>query len=160
MNLLASVLIYAAGGAVLWAGGPVSYERLLKADDEPGNWLMYSGNYSSHRYSRLDQITPENVNRLHLKWVYQMKTTHHVETTPLVVDGIMYLSEPPSDVTALDTRTGRPFWKYTRTIPEDVHVCCGQVNRGVALLDDLVFVGTVDAHLVALDAHRNVTNGL
>ena len=77
---------------------------------------------------------------------------HKFETTPLVVDGIMYLSEPPSHVTALDTRTGRVLWKYRRIVPQDVRVCCGQVNRGVAALDDLLFIGTVDAHLVALDA--------
>ena len=89
------------------AGGPVTYERLLKADEEPGNWLMYSGNYRSYRHSRLDQINARNVSKLHLKWVYQMKTTHHVETTPLVVDGIMYATRPPNDVVALDTQTGR-----------------------------------------------------
>jgi alcohol dehydrogenase (cytochrome c) len=64
----------------------------------------------------------------------------------------MYISEPPSHVTALDTRTGRPLWKYRRTTAEDVRVCCGQVNRGVAILGDLVYVGTVDSHLVALNA--------
>src|SRR5215472_5925598 len=126
----------------------VPYERILRARSEPGNWLTYHGSYDGRRHSALDQINTGNVKRLKPDWAYQIGTRHKLETTPLVVDGIMYLSEPPSDVTALDTRTGRPFWKYTRTIPEDVHVCCGQVNRGVALLDDLVFVGTVDAHLV------------
>src|SRR5436190_2227287 len=66
-------------------------------------------------------------------------------------DGIMYLSEPPNNVTALDTHTGRPLWRFQRTVPKDVRVCCGKVNRGVALLDEMVFVGTVDAHLIALD---------
>src|SRR5438270_10841347 len=111
MRLLASVLSCAAGAAV-WAAGPVTYERLLKAGDEPGNWLMYSGNYGSHRYSGLDQITPENVTRLHVKWVYQMQTTHHVETTPLVVDGIMYATGPVNHVVAVDTQTGRGLLGY------------------------------------------------
>ena len=95
-----------------------SPERLLKADEEPGNWLMYSGNYRSYRYSSLDQITPANVNPVHLKWIYQMKTTHHVETTPLVVDGIMYATRPPNDVVALDTQTGRRLWYYHYPVPD------------------------------------------
>ena len=69
-------------GVVAWSAGPITNERLLKADEEPGNWLMYSGNYRSYRYSGLDQITASNVSKLHPKWIYQMKTTHHVETTP------------------------------------------------------------------------------
>ena len=136
----------------MWAAGPVTYERLLKAGDEPGNWLMYSGNYGSHRYSRLDQITPENVTRLHMKWVYQMQTTHHVETTPLVVDGIMYATGPVNDVVALDTQTGRTLWPYHYPVPEKVYTCCGQVNRGLAILGDRLFMATVDAKVIALDA--------
>lgn len=130
----------------------ITYDRILHAGNEPGNWLTYSGNYSGHRYSLLDQIQPGNVGRLKLAWVYQTAEMHKVETTPLVVDGIMYISEPPSHVSALDTRTGRLLWKYLRTLPPDVRVCCGQVNRGVAALDDSLFIGTVDSHLVALDA--------
>ena len=86
----------------------------------PETGSMYSGNYEGHRYSPLDQITPENVNRLHMKWVYQMHTTHHVETTPLVVDGIMYATRPPNDVVALDTQTGRTLWFYHYPVPEKV----------------------------------------
>jgi alcohol dehydrogenase (cytochrome c) len=134
----------------------VPFERIQKADLEPGNWLTYSGNYHSHRFSRLAQINSSNVKRLTPAWVYQIRAKDKVETTPLVIDGIMYISEPPSNVTALDTRTGRPMWRYQRIIPKDVRVCCGQVNRGVAALDDLLFVGTVDAHLVALDMKSGI----
>ncbi|MBI3668054.1 MAG: PQQ-binding-like beta-propeller repeat protein, partial [Acidobacteria bacterium] len=134
----------------------VPYDRIRQADAEPGNWLTYSGNYNAHRYSRLNQINTSNVKRLKTAWVYQNQTTHYFETTPLVVDGVMYITEPPSDVTALDTRTGRPLWQYRRTTPKDVRVCCGQVNRGLAALDDLVFIGTVDAHLIALDAKSGI----
>jgi alcohol dehydrogenase (cytochrome c) len=130
----------------------VTYERILHAEREPGNWLTYSGGYQSWRYSTLDQVTRENVRDLKVKWVYQMPVTHFVETSPLVVDGIMYISEPPSNVVALDAETGRQYWRYQRTLPAKINVCCGQVNRGVAVLGDRVFVGTVDAHLVALDA--------
>ncbi len=130
----------------------VTYERLLKADQEPGNWLMYSGNYFSHRFSKLDQINASNVQRLRPKWIYQMRVRHKVETTPLVVDGIMYLTRPPNDVVALETETGRVLWSYNYKAPERVYVCCGQVNRGLAILGDRLFMATVDAKVVALDA--------
>ena len=131
--------------------GQVSYQRLLDADHEPGNWMTYSGSYYSHRFSSLNQIDRANVARLKLKWAFQMKTTEKVETSPLVVDGIMYLTQPPNDVWALDAETGRPFWNYRRSLPERIVVCCGQVNRGLAMLCDRLYMGTVDAHLVALD---------
>ncbi len=130
----------------------VTYNRLLKSQEESRNWMMYSGGYRSWRYSALDEMRRENARKLKVKWVYQMPTTHTVETTPLVVDDVMYLSEPPSNVVALDAATGRQFWRYRRVLPTKINVCCGQVNRGVAVLGDRVFVGTVDAHLVALDA--------
>jgi alcohol dehydrogenase (cytochrome c) len=130
----------------------VTYQRLQNFAKDSGNWLTYSGNYQGWRYSPLDQVTRQNAGKLKVKWVYQMPVTHTVETTPLVADGVMYISQPPSDVVAVDAETGRPFWHYKRTLPSKINVCCGQVNRGVALLGDRVFVGTVDAHLVALDA--------
>lgn len=132
--------------------GQVTPERILNASKEPANWFTYSGNYLGWRYSPLDQITRENVKKLKIKWMYQMPTTHMVETTPLVVDGVMYFSEPPSNVVAVDAETGRQFWRYRRELPSKINTCCGQVNRGVAVLGDRVFVGTVDAHLVSLDA--------
>ncbi len=130
----------------------VSPERIVTAGNEPGNWLTYSGNYSAHRYSALDQINAANVAKLKPVWQYQTSSLQKFETTPLVIGNTMFITEPPSHVTALDTRTGRPFWRYRRVIPADVRVCCGQVNRGVAALGDLIYIGTVDAHLVALDA--------
>ncbi len=139
--------------AVVLLNGQVPYERIVKADSEPGNWLTYSGNYQGHQFSQLDQINTSNIARLKVAWMYQIGTTHHFETMPLVFDGVMYITEPPSDVTAIDLRTGRAIWKYTRALAKGFIVCCGQVNRGVAALDDQIFVGTVDSHLVALDMH-------
>lgn len=144
------ILYGALGAGALW--GQVSFERLLRASSEPQNWLTYSGAYNGWRYSALDGINRQNVKNLKLHWVYQMATTHRIEATPLVVDGIMYISEPPSNVVALDAATGRPFWHYRRSLPAQINVCCDQVNRGVAVLGDRVFVGTVDAHLVSLSA--------
>jgi alcohol dehydrogenase (cytochrome c) len=132
--------------------GQVTYERLLNAGKDPGTWMTYSGSYRSWRYSSLDQISRQTASRLKVEWVYQMPTSLMVETTPLVADGIMYLTEPPSNVVALDAATGRQYWRYRRELPNRINVCCGQVNRGVAILGNRIFVGTVDAHLVALDA--------
>jgi alcohol dehydrogenase (cytochrome c) len=131
----------------------VPYQRILAADREPSDWLTYSGNYQSHRFSQLNQINRQNVAQLKPAWIYQVRRTGIVETSPIVADGVMYITEPPSTVTALDVRTGRPLWTWTPAIPPDVIIIGSPpVNRGVAALDDKVFVGTVHGHLVALDA--------
>src|SRR5262249_29002047 len=87
--------------------GQVSYDRLLKGAAEPRTWLSYSGGYMSQRYSPLGQITPQNVKSLELKWVFQAESLQKFETSPLAIDGILYLTQPPNDVVALDGRTGR-----------------------------------------------------
>lgn len=145
-------IVVASAIFVSYLHGQVTHERLLNADKESQNWLTYSGGFGGWRYSPLEQINRDNVKKLAVKWMYQMPTTHVVETTPLVVDGVMYFTEPPSNVVAVDAETGRQFWRYRRSLPAKINVCCGQVNRGVAVLGDQVFVGTVDAHLVSLDA--------
>jgi len=132
--------------------GQVTYDRLLHADREAQNWLTYSGAYAGQRYSPLDRITPRNVRALEQKWVFQIDSLQKFEATPLVVDGVIYVTQPPNDVVALDARTGRAFWVYNHRISPDVRVCCGMVNRGLAILGDTLFMGAVDAQLVALDA--------
>jgi alcohol dehydrogenase (cytochrome c) len=134
----------------------VPYERIRRADAEPGNWLTNGGNYSAHRYSTLDQITPENVAKLRPAWIYQQADTSKWETTPIVVDGIMYITERPNIVTAIDARTGRAIWNYRRPFPDDVRICCGTPNRGMAILGDSVYFNTFDAHLVCLDANTGL----
>jgi len=132
--------------------GPVPYERLLRAEQEPGNWMMYSGEYNSWRYSRLDQINTGNVKDLRVKWMFQGRHQEKFETTPLVVDGIMYLTRPENDVYALDAETGRVMWVYNHRNPERTYNCCGRVNRGVAVLGNRLFMGTLDMHLIAIDS--------
>lgn len=129
----------------------ITYERILKSAEEPRNWLTYSGNYDSWRYSKLAQINAANVKNLSMAWVVQMKTLEKVETTPLVVDGVMYFTEPPNAAHAIDAATGRRFWTYRRPLPDKISPCCGQVNRGMAILGDTLFLGTIDGYLVALD---------
>ncbi len=132
-------------------GLPVTYERLLRANQEPGNWLTYGGDYRSHHYSRLNQITTGNVHRLRPLWIYQMHRPK-VEATPIVVDGIMYVTRPPSDVVALDAATGRELWTFEYRLSARVYVCCGEVNRGLAILGSTLYLTTLDAKLIALDA--------
>ena len=91
----------------------------LNAASEPQNWLIYSGGYFSNRYSPLTQITPANVKNLELKWMYQAAVAGAWQTTPLVVDGVMYLTQRPNDVVALDAKTGRVFWIYRHTLDPD-----------------------------------------
>jgi alcohol dehydrogenase (cytochrome c) len=131
----------------------VGSDRLLRANDEPHNWLTYSGTYFSQRHSLLGQIDASNVANIELKWVYQAQTLTSVSTTPLVVDGVMYVTQPPNDILALDARSGRTFWTYRYTPTSVPNVCCrGQVNRGLAILGETLFMATIDAHLVAVDA--------
>src|SRR5437879_10851864 len=129
----------------------VSFERVLGANKEPENWLTYSGTTLSQRHSLLNQITPANVKNLELQWIYQTRSLEKFEATPLVVDGIMYTVQAPNDVIALDAATGRIFWTFSHH-PEHGRPCCGRVNRGLAILDDMLFMGTLDAHLIAIDA--------
>jgi alcohol dehydrogenase (cytochrome c) len=134
------------------ASAQVTFERLLNAADEPHNWLTYSGSYSSHRHSTLDQITPSNVEDLELKWVFQARSLENFAATPLVVDGVMYVTQAPNDVVALDARTGRVFWVYEYVPSTLARPCCGRVNRGVAILGNTLFMATIDAKLIAIDA--------
>jgi alcohol dehydrogenase (cytochrome c) len=130
----------------------VSFERLLNASKEPHNWITYSGTYASHRHSLLNQVNPANAKNLELKWIFQAASTQKFETTPLVVDGVMYLTQPPNDVVALDAKTGRVFWIYEHRPSPEARVCCGAINRGLAIHGDTLFMGTIDAKLIAIDA--------
>jgi alcohol dehydrogenase (cytochrome c) len=113
---------------------------------------MYSGTLDSQRYSRLDQVNNRNVGELELKWAYQLSALDRAETTPLVVDGVMFITEAPSNVIAVDAATGRTYWRYEYELPEDLRICCGRNNRGVAILGDTLFMSTLDAHVAAIDA--------
>ena len=134
----------------------VTFDRLLHADKEPQNWLSYSGSPLSQRYSALAQVTPANVNNLHLQWAFQARSLEKFEATPLVVDGMMYLTQAPNDVVALDAATGEIKWLYSYSPSREARVCCGRVNRGVAILGNTLYMGTIDAHLVALNARTGV----
>jgi alcohol dehydrogenase (cytochrome c) len=130
----------------------VSGDRLRNAAAEPHNWLTYSGTYAGHRHSTLRQIDPANVKALEMKWMLQNQVFGPWESSPLVVDGIMYLTQRPNDILAIDAKTGRIFWVYRHPVATDFKVCCGANNRGLAILGETLFMGTLDARLVAVDA--------
>jgi alcohol dehydrogenase (cytochrome c) len=140
----------------------VTYERILDARSEPHNWLTYYGAYDGQRYSPLDQINTETVKKLKPEWMFQCgsvglhsgASTYSFEASPLVVDGVMFVSGWDGWVWALDARNGDLLWQYRHASPFDVSLCCGNVNRGVAVAQGLVFVVTLNAHIVALDAEN------
>jgi alcohol dehydrogenase (cytochrome c) len=133
-------------------GAPVvTSQDLLDGLKDPTRWLTYSGNYFGHRNSPLTQITPENVSKLAAQWTFQTGALGSFQATPIVIDGIMYVSGFNNNVWAIDARSGRQIWRYRHDVPNDLHVCCGAVNRGLAVLGDRVYMNTIDAHLLALD---------
>ena len=137
-----------------WKPAPdfnVTFARLKNAAAEPHNWLTYWGDYRGTHYSGLKHITPANAPSLKSAWTFQTGG-NTIETTPLVVDGIMFVTGPLSDASALDARTGRPLWRYSRRLPQVASHCTVMTNRGMAVLGDRVYLATLDMHLVALDA--------
>ncbi len=130
---------------------PVTQERLLKGTADPSAWLMYGGNYQSWRFSPLKDINRQNVKKLSPAWIFQTGIPGQLEASPVVADGILYMTASYNHLYALDAASGEPLWKYDHPLPDDMRVCCGPTNRGVAIADDKVFMATLDARLVALD---------
>ncbi len=130
----------------------VPFDRILHANQEPQNWLTYSGTTLSQRHSLLSQITPDNASDLALKWVFQSRSLEKHEVTPLVVDGVMYTIQGINDVFALDAATGKPIWSYLYKPDPAAKNCCGQETRGVAILGDKIFLGALDTTLIALSS--------
>jgi len=131
---------------------PVSYEKIRDSGQSLNSWLTYSGSYDGGRFSLNRQITPANAGGLRLLWMRQYSTSEpSIETSPLVVDGYMFVTVPPNRVEALDAKTGDLIWAYDRDLPARLSLCCRYVNRGLAVLGSTLYLGTLDAHLVALD---------
>ncbi len=133
----------------------VDDNRLINADKTPGDWLSYGRNYAEDRYSGLEQINKDNIKNLGLAWSLNIGTTvNGIETTPVVVDGIMYLTDPWSKVYAVNAATGQRIWTFDPQVPGRYgqKPCCDVVHRGVALYKGKVYVGTIDGRLIALDA--------
>jgi quinohemoprotein ethanol dehydrogenase len=138
------------------AKGPAAVDeaRMLAADKDPGNWMSQGRTYSEQRFSPLDKINASNVSNLGLAWSFELSTNRGVEATPIVVDGVMYVTSSWSMVYALNAKTGALLWKYDPKVDKAVghNACCDVVNRGVAVWKGKVYVGVLDGRLVALDA--------
>ena len=138
-------------------GGALSItsQDLLGGLKNPARWLQYSGDYTGQRHSPLTQITPQNVSRLSPQWSFQADTlalSRGFEATPLIIDGVIYMTGSNGSAWAIDARTGRTFWRYRRPNLPDLTAGAGYpVNRGFAVLGDRLFMATLDAHLIALD---------
>ncbi len=136
------------------AAARVDAVRILAADSEPGSWLTHGRTYSEQRYSPLTGISAENVHRLGLAWSYMTGTKRGLESTPLVIDGVLYATGSWSRVYALDAASGRELWRFDPQVPgwKGRNACCDVVNRGVAAWQGRIYVGTIDGRLIALDA--------
>jgi alcohol dehydrogenase (cytochrome c) len=132
----------------------VSSERLQAAGTKTDEWLTYSGSYNGSRHTTLDQITPANVTQLRTRWVKQFDIDNsNIEATPLVIDGTIFIVPDAWHVLALDAKTGDTIWEYKRPVPPDLPQGYGPVNRGLAVYGSTLFLGSLDGHLVALNAN-------
>ncbi|WP_230206856.1 PQQ-binding-like beta-propeller repeat protein [Novosphingobium sp. Gsoil 351] len=157
---IALVLQLAGCSAATGSGGsqPRRHEsfglRIERADLEPGNWLSTGRGYDETRFSSLAEINPSTIRRLGLVWSYDLDTDRGQESTPLAVDGKLFTTSAWSKVQAFDAATGRLLWQFDPRVPGGaaVKACCDVVNRGAAYWNGIVFVGTIDGRLIALDA--------
>ena len=151
LSAFATLALLGASGA---NAAEVSHSDLLKADGNTADWLSYGRTYSAQRYVPLGKITPNNVHRLQPVWVFPTGGDNRgLQATPLIHQGTIYMSADQSRVFAVDARNGRVKWRFDPGLSKDVErvYCCGSNNRGVAILGNLVYVGTMDARLIALD---------
>jgi len=132
----------------------VDEARLVAADEHPGQWMSHGRTYSEQRFSPLTQINTENVSQLGLTWYADFDTRRGQESTPLVIDGVVYVTTAWSKVYAFDAKTGKELWKYDPKVPGEwaVNACCDVVNRGVAAWKGKLYLGALDGRLIAIDA--------
>src|SRR5882762_9990689 len=162
LKLLALGLIACVGaGDALGEVAAVGASRLLTAAAEPANWLAKGRDWTGQFYSPLARINATNVASLGMAWEYDAnprrgRVLRGLEATPIVVDGVLYTSLAWSEVVALDASTGRELWRFDPKADgaSDRHGCCDGVNRGVAVWEGRVYVGTMDGFLIAVDAHN------
>ena len=142
----------------------VNGDAIIAADQRPGIWISHGRTYSEQRFSPLKQINAETVKNVGLAWSADLDSNRGMEATPIVVDGVMYVTSAWSIVYAYDAKTGERLWKFDPEVDKSrgVNACCDVVNRGVAIWEGKVFVGTIDGRLIALDASRtgDVTDGV
>jgi len=167
-TIVGALVVSLAGANLAWAGSEkeavattkikdapvpsVSQDQLSAAANDGKNFLHTNGNYNQTRFYPEKQINKSNVGNLRPAWIFQTEVKESLETTPIVVDGVMYVTTSFNHVYALDAKTGEQFWHYKHKMGPVTTYCCGPNNRGVAIYKDKVFMGTLDSKLVALDA--------
>ena len=155
VTVLAALVAVVTVAAQHQASTEITAQQLLDGFKNPARWLMYSGDYSGARHSPLSQITPANVSRLSAQWTFQVENMvagRGFEGTPLMIDGVLYITGNNNTAWAVDVRTGQQLWRYRRQLPAGLtYGSANASNRGFAVLGDRLFMGTLDAHLVALD---------
>jgi len=150
LNTLLSIVLIASA-LPAYAQEP-SWERLINSDREPQNWMSYGGNYAAHRFSALDQINRDNVKQLAPVWMFHTgELRGGLNSTPIVVDGVMYLMGPMNRVFAINAATGEKLWSYIYKLPQ-MSIPYQPGSRGLAVAYGRVYFGTLDNHVVALDA--------
>ena len=132
----------------------VDSRRIIGADSEPGNWMTHGRTYDEQRFSPLSQINDQNVTELGLAWFLNLGHKFGLEATPLVVDGIMYVTSAWNVIYAVDARTGKEIWQFDPGTRRDWlrYTCCGNINRGLAAWKGKLYEGTLDGRLIAVDA--------
>ncbi|SIO29782.1 PQQ-dependent dehydrogenase, methanol/ethanol family [Bradyrhizobium erythrophlei] len=131
---------------------PVTQDQLNAADKNATNFLLTNGNYAQTRFHPAKQISRDNVKKLHVAWIFQTEVKESLETSPIVIDGVMYVTTSFSHVYAIDAKTGEQLWHYSHKMGPVTTYCCGPNNRGVQVLGDKVYLATLDSKLVALNA--------
>ncbi len=154
LRIAGLVMVWVVAAAPVALAAEIDHPRAVAAGDERHNWLLHGRDYGEQRHSPLRQINKETVQGLGLAWYFEDHTDRALEATPIVVDGVMYVSGTWSVVYALNAVTGELLWKYDPRVPRTMagKACCDVVNRGVAVWRGKVYVGTLDGRLVAIDA--------
>src|SRR5579864_5001307 len=140
-------IVWVLAAVSMAAQAQVTSEALAKAQQDPNSWLSYGKNYFGWRYSPLTQITTSNVAQLAPAWILPTIPGNN-ETTPLVAGDMMYITGSSNNAWAIDLLTGRKVWSYSEYVPTGLGLCCGQVNRGLAMLGDRLFKVNIKFTLV------------
>src|SRR6516162_354845 len=150
--MIAVRMVSAIAGALALAGAAYAQDMLDKAANDTANFLHTNGDYTQKRFSPLKQITTGNVAKLRPAWIFQTEVKESMEVSPIIVNGVMFVTTSFSHVYALNAQTGEELWHYKHPLGPVTTYCCGPNNRGVAVYEDKVYLATLDAKLVALDA--------
>ncbi|MEO8306643.1 MAG: PQQ-dependent dehydrogenase, methanol/ethanol family [Pseudomonadota bacterium] len=154
IRIIMGTVLLTCAQAQAQSGANVDMKRLLGADSETGQWMSHSRTFDEQYFSPLKQINDQNIGKLGLAWFADLPTNQNVESSPLMIDGVLYLTLPWSKVVAFDARTGKQLWLYDPQVAGawNINLCCGVDNRGAAAWKGKIIYGTLDGRLIALSA--------